>query len=289
MKVRVEPATLATPESLAEIEALLRISLPRPRPWGPDLAWLYLANPRGPAWFVNARTEAGELVAHHGALRLPPMDHPRYGALTTYFIVHAIVHPAAPVPGLMVATARALCQHLGSLSPALVFGVANEKSFSGYTRLTGFRSLGRLTLRLHAPYRLPAEGAPKALVFDESYLRWRAARPETNTYVTPRRGAVIRRVEHRGLPVDIVLSVGLPGESLSRLDLPRHARGFWPAAPRLYASFGGAPPGGFAVPERLRPSPLEYMVRLVDRQTNADELAAHLMTRRFEFYDFDVI
>ena len=289
MRVRVEPATLATPESLAEIEGLLRVSLPRPRPWGPDLAWLYLSNPRGPAWFVNARTDAGELVAHHGALRLPPVDHPRYGGLTTYFIVHAIVHPSAPVPGLMVATARSLCQHLGASSPSLVFGVANEKSFAGYTRLAGFHSLGRLALRLHPPFALPSPRVPRALAFDEIYLRWRAGRPETNTYISPARGAVIRRIEHLGLPVDIVLTVGLPREPVSRQELPRRAHGLWPAAPRLHASFGDASPGGFPVLERIRPSPLHYMFRLMDPQADPDALAAHLATRRFEFYDFDVI
>ena len=51
----------------------------------------------------------------------------------------------------MVVTARALFRELQAKGPALILGVANEKSFQGFVRVLGFRSLGRLSLTLHPP------------------------------------------------------------------------------------------------------------------------------------------
>jgi hypothetical protein len=43
------------------------------------------------------------------------------------------------------------------------------------------------------------------------------------------------------------------------------------------------------VPERLRPSPLEYIVRVLGDPAALDPVARQLATRRFEFFDFDVV
>jgi hypothetical protein len=87
------------------------------------------------------------------------------------------------------------------------------------------------------------------------------------------------------VPLDAVLSTGLPVDALGRLALSRPAR--W--VPRLYASFGGRVGGGIPVPERLRPSPLEYIVRVVGDPALIEPVARHLAGRRFEFLDFDVV
>jgi hypothetical protein len=59
--------------------------------------------------------------------------------------------------------------------------------------------------------------------------------------------------------------------------------------PRLYAAFGPPIRGGLTVPERFRPSPLQYIVRLLGETRFAESITQHLATRRFEFLDFDVV
>jgi ribosomal protein S18 acetylase RimI-like enzyme len=285
VSLRLSPPTTATVEALPEIVALLERVFPQDRPRAPDLEWQYLRNPAGPARYVNAYAESGGLVAHYALLPTPPLAEPPVAFAGTYFSLNTAVDPAARVPGLMVATARALFRRLQEEGPVLVLGVANENSFQGFVRMLGFRSVGRLSLTFHAPGTLPAIDAPRALAPDPAHLAWRAARPGVAAYGDPARGALTVRLRHRGVPLDAVLSIGLPGEMVARMGLPRPA--VW--TPRLYAAFGARVGGGVAVPERLRPSPLEYIVRVVGDAALAEPVARHLVTRRFEFLDFDVV
>jgi hypothetical protein len=285
VSLRLSPPTTATVEALPEIVALLERVFPQDRPRAPDLEWQYLRNPAGPARYVNAYAESGRLIAHYAVLPTPPLAQPPVAFAGTYFSLNTAVDPSARVPGLMVATARALFRQLQEEGPGLVLGVANENSFQGFVRMLGFRSVGRLSLTFHPPGTLPAIDAPRALAADPAHLAWRAARPGVAAYADPARGALTVRLRHRGLPLDAVLSIGLPGEMVARMGLPRPAG--W--TPRLYAAFGARVGGGLAVPERLRPSPLEYIVRVVGDAALAEPVARHLATRRFEFLDFDVV
>lgn len=285
MSVRLGPAQAATAEALPEIAALLERVFPRDRPWAPDLEWQYLENPMGPARLVNAYSESGTLIAHYALLPTPPLAEPPATFAATYFSLNTAVDPGARVPGLMVATARALFRRLEDEGPALVLGVANENSFQGFVRMLAFRSLGRLSLTIHPPGATPQVAAVRALAHDAAHLAWRTHRPGRRAFADAERGSVTVRLRHRGVPLDGVLSVGLPREQVARLGLPRPA----PWAPRLYASFGARVGGGLAVPERLRPSPLEYIVRVLGDQASIDSVVRHLAARRFEFIDFDVV
>lgn len=284
MSLRLGEPKAATADDLPEIAALLERVFPRDRPWTPDLKWQYLENPMGPARFVNAYSDSGTPIAHYALLPTPPLAEPPASFAATYFSLNTAVDPGAKVPGLMVATARALFRRLEAEGPTLVLGVANEKSFQGFVRVLRFRSLGRLSLTVHPPGATPAVRAPRALALDPAHLKWRTHRPARRAFADTGRGTVTVRLRHKGVPLDALLSVGLPAEPLARLGLPGPA----PWAPRLYASFGGTP-GGIALPERLRPSPLEYIVRVLGDPAALDPVAAHLATRRFEFLDFDVV
>lgn len=285
MGLRLSPATAATPEALPEIVALLDRVFPGDRPRAPDLEWQYLRNPAGPARYVNAYAESGALIAHYALLPTPPLAQPPVAFAGTYFSLNTAVDPKAQVPGLMVATARALFRQLQAEGPALILGVANEKSFQGFVRVLGFRSLGRLSLTLHPPATLPSISAPRALADLPAHLAWRATRPGVGSFADRTRGTLTVRLRHRGVPLDAVLSTGLPAGAMDRLVLPRPAS--W--VPRLYASFGGRVGGGITVPARLRPSPLEYIVRVVGDPTLLEPVIRHLVVRRFEFLDFDVV
>jgi hypothetical protein len=249
------------------------------------LEWQYLRNPAGPARFVNAYHDSGQLIAHYAVLPTPPLADPPTVFTGVYFSLNTAVDPAAAVPGLMVATARALFQELRREGPSLVLGVANENSFAGFVRMLGFQSLGRLSLTFHAPGRWPATNAPRALAVDPAHLAWRASRPGVIAYADSSQGALSVRLRHRGVPLDAVLTTGLPATLVRPLALPRPAA--W--APRLYASFGAPVRGGASVPERIRPSPLEYIARVLGDAASTESITRHLMTRRFEFLDFDVV
>jgi hypothetical protein len=285
VKVRLSPPTAATAGALPEIVALLDRVFPTDRPRAPDLAWQYLRNPAGPARYVNAYTESGELIAHYAVLPTPPLADPPVPFSGTYFSINTAVDPAARVPGLMVATARLLFRKLQEEGPALVLGVANEKSFQGFVRMLGFRHLGRLSLTFHAPGTLPAISAPRALAPDPHHLAWRTTRPGVTAYADPDRGVLTVRLRHRGVPLDAVLSTGLPEEMVRHLALSRPA--MW--TPRLYAAFGARVGHGVRVPERLRPSPLQYIVRVLGDAALTEPITRYLIGRRFEFLDFDVV
>jgi hypothetical protein len=274
----------ASAEALPEIVALLARVFPSSRPRDPDLEWQYLRNPLGPARYVNAYDETGGLIAHYAVLPTPAMADPPVAIQGTYFSLNTAVDPAARVPGLMVATARALFRELQSEGPALVLGVANENSYQGFVRMLGFRPLGRLALTVHPPGSWPRPRTARALAADPPFLAWRAARPGLAAFAAPASGALTVRLRHHGLPLDAVLSSGLPAEWVRGLGLPQSA--VW--VPRLYAGFGGAA-GGVAVPSPLRPSPLEYIARVLGDRALLDPIVRYLGARRFEFLDFDVV
>jgi hypothetical protein len=285
VSVRLSPVQVATPEALAEICGLLERVFPRPRAWAPDLAWQYLGNPSGPARFVNAYAESGALLAHYALVPTPPLADSPVPFSATYFALNTAVDPAAQVPGLMVATARTLFRQVQAEGPALLFGVGNENSFQGLVRMLGFRSLGRLSLTFHAPGTLPQIPAPRALACDIEHLVWRTRRPAIRAFGDPSGGALTVRLYHRGMPLDAVLTTGLLPESVDGLGLPRPT----PWVPRLYATFGARVRGGLTVPDWLRPSPLEYVYRVLGDPAWAEPVGRHLAERRFEFLDFDVV
>lgn len=289
MTTRIDPPQSAAPEALPGIARLLERTIPRGRPWLPDLDWLYLQNPAGPAWYVNARSDTGDVIAHFAVVPCPPLDDPRFDLARTFFALNVAVRPDAGIPGLMVAVARALFRHLEAQGPVVFLGVGNENSFVGLSKLLGFRPLGRLQLRFYPPFGLPRGGPLRVLRLDGEVLRWRVGRPDADMFARPARGAVLRRIHHHGLPLDAVLTVGLPGEVVAALGLPAEPRSRMPLAPRLYAGFGARSPGGVPVPERLRPSPLEFVFRPGAPGINGDTLGAFLSSRRFEFLDFDVV
>jgi hypothetical protein len=281
----LSPPTFATSEGLAEIVELLERVFPQNRSRAPDLEWQYLKNPAGPARYVNAYSPSGDLIAHYALLPTPPLADPPVAFAGTYFSANTAVDTAASVPGLMVATARALFRQLQSEGPSLVLGVANEKSFHGFVRLLGLKPLGRLSLTVHAPGTLPRVEAPRALASDTEYLAWRTHRPSVHAFSDCGSGTLMVRLRYRGFPLDAVLTTGLDREPVAQLKLSRPA----PWTPRLFATFGTRVRGGMRIPERLRPSPLEYMFRVLGSPDLTEPVARYLAARRFEFLDFDVV
>jgi len=285
MTLRVAAPALASAEALPEIVAFMERVVPRERPWGPDLAWQYLGNPSGVARYVNAYDDSARLIAHYAVLPTPPLAEFAGLLAGTYLSLNVAADPAATIPGLMIATTRALYRQLQADGPVVVVGVTNENSFQGFVRVLRFRSLGRLSLSVYPPGVWPGAEPRRALADDPAHVRWRATRPGILTFGDAGRGGLTVRLRHLGVPLDAVLSVGLPAEAVGALSLPRPAR--W--VPRLYASFAGTGQNGLRVPDRMRPSPLEYVFRVFGRDDLTDPVHRYLSARRFEFIDFDVV
>lgn len=285
MSLRVAPAAVATADALPEIVALMQRVFPRERPWAPDLEWQYLRNPTGPARYVNAYAASGALIAHYALLPLPPLLEPPAAFTGTYLSFNVAADPAAAVPGLMVATTRALYKALQAEGRTLILGVANENSAQGFVKMLGFELLGALSLTVHAPGTLPAVDVPRALTVDRAQVAWRASRPGVSAFAVPGPGAVAVRLRHHGVPIDAVLTTGLPADIVAPAGL-RQASGW---VPRLYAGFGGRVGRGLSVPDRLRPSPLAYIFRVLGDKVAMEPVSRLLRARRFEFFDFDVV
>ena len=285
MTLRIAPPALASADALSEIAGLLERVSPRDRPWEPDLEWQYLRNPSGLARYVNAYDAQGKLIAHYAVLPTPALAEPVVPLAGTYLSLNVVADPTATVPGLMIATTRALYRQLQADGPVLVVGITNENSFQGFVRVLGFQPLGRLSLTAYAPGTWPVVAAPRALADDPPYLAWRTARPGVTAFGGGARGALTVRLHHLGLPLDGILSTGLPVGIVQALSLPHPAS--W--IPRLYASFGARVGGGLPVPDRFRPSPLEYVFRVFGDASLTPQLRGYLAARRFEFLDFDVV
>src|SRR6476660_9401164 len=128
MTLRVAAPAFASAEALPEIVAFMERVVPRERPWGPDLAWQYLSNPSGVARYVNAYDDSARLIAHYAVLPTPPLAEFAGLLAGTYLSLNVAADPAATIPGLMIATTRALYRQLQAAGPVVVVGVTTENS-----------------------------------------------------------------------------------------------------------------------------------------------------------------
>lgn len=286
MQITFEQPTTASASDLPAIAGLLEVVFRKERSWRDELPWQYLANPMGPAWYVNARSDEGELVGHYAVIPLPPFQEARFQRYRTFLSLNTAVHPKAQGKGVFKAAASKLYAHLASLQPIVILGVANANSAHGLIHSLGFYDLGRMSLNFYLPWQRPPTGVERLLEAAPEYLRWRAGRPGARMVKDQAAGSLSRVVRHKGVPVEGVLSVGLDPGALAGVEVAR--RSVLPAAVRLYASSERQLRGGVPVPDRLRPSPLHY-IALVLPDEKASALINHVHARRFEFLDFDVM
>lgn len=286
MQIKLDVPKTARAEHLDEIAALLRAVFPKERSWEHELPWQYLDNPCGPAWYVNARTEHGELVGHYSLIPAPPLADRALGTLRTFLSLNTAVHPKAQGKGIFKSTAKALFEHLESLHPSVVLGVANANSIKGFLSSLGFSTLGQLTLAFFPPWRPPQPQGERVLEASQAFLSWRAARPGSHVFRDAQRGLLTRTLRHRGVPMSAVLTTGMAAERLP--PVPERGAVARLAHPLLYATSVEGSSGGVAVPRRLRPSPLHFIYRVLPAN-RSDEVARFLQGRRFEFVDFDVV
>lgn len=124
-------------------------------------------------------------------------------------------------------------------------------------------------------------------VWDADELAWRLAAPGAayTIFRAPQAIAISCSSKHAGIPVAVLLKVIAPGdEEVDLAPIASAVCAYHRAPAALYA---GSNPGlrfrGLPLPDRLRPSPLNLIVRSLDPDRSSDSIVPTI----FEFLDFD--
>ena len=279
--------TVQCPEYDADLEGiaeLLESAFGNGPDWKSQVAWQYLLNPLGKSWVANARHPDGSLLAHVAFMPLPCFAQPMWFRHPVFFSLNTAVRRDAGIPGLFPVLGRKLLQVIAKeLGEFTVLGVSNENSTDGFIRLLGFKDLGPMQLKAFLPWALPRSARTRALESTEEHLAWRMSRPGCSYRLHSATGLLMRRMYHKGIPVDAILSA----DDFQPSNEWKPGRSSGPAM-RLYAVSGRESPGGIEVPGFLRPSPLRQILRTFPAK-DTDSMIQWLEGKRFEFLDFDVV
>jgi hypothetical protein len=278
------------------------------------LAWLYDANPHGPA-FEGSADDGGERVAHYALI--PQRYRDRHGDAPFVFSLNAVARAGHQRKGYFGQIGGSIWGRARDAGVRVVVGVTNDKS-TWAVRKYGWRVTGPLPVRVAVPSpRRPREVASHdvtpafldspafaglAAGLDDSpawhwtnrwtpeHLRWRLAAPNGARYAVHASAELVgvSTVEHRaGVPIVVVLKL-----------LPRHGR-FGPlAGGRMVSAMchhHRAPAAvyaghnrhvvvrGIPLPERLKPVPLNLCVLVLDGRLDQTTFALDT----FELLDMD--
>lgn len=293
---------------------LLHAELPDPRFERPDyLAWLYDDNPDG-AGFTGNRDEGDVRVAHYALV--PQRYRDAAGPGPFVFSLNAVSRTGSQRKGYFVEIGHEIFAEASAAGRVAITAVANEKSTPGAVKYLGYRHLGPMPVAVTVanPFRArdwrsvvvtedwlasddfaelaselddhPAKGWTPSWQVDN--LRWRLARPQGGyvVHVGPDLVAVSVRDTVRGVPFAVILKL-LPRRGATGLSgreavaaVCRHHR--TPVC--VYAGLNAhVTVRGLPLPARLRPAPLNLLVRSL-----SDEIAQDaLQLDTFEFLDCD--
>lgn len=282
-----------------------RVSQPR------YLRWLYEDSPFGPAIEANLDDEQGR-AGHYALVPLAlTSDGADYaGALS----LNTAVDERARGGGLFVRLASEAIEAAQRQGVGVVVGVANANSTPGFLRRLSFELAGPLpaTVLLPLPGRRqrvrsawagdaafvaggvadelkallapPARGLARA--WTPETLRWRLAAPGSRYALHRTEHALTVTTVDRSnrVPVAVLLKVfaSAPPSAAERAAVVRAACRVHRAPLAIHVGLNEMVEfGGFELPERLRSSPLNLIVRYLDGAPPRSPVA------RFEFLDFD--
>lgn len=293
---------------------LLNSELPDRRFEGPDyLDWLYDLNPDG-AGFTGSRDEGEVRVAHYALV--PQRYRDATGPGDFVFSLNAVSRTGSQRKGYFVEIGHEIFGRAAAAGRTVITAVANENSTPGAVKYLGYRQLGPMpvAVTVPSPFRgrdwtsVPVTGSwldsdeftslaaelddhPAAgwtPAWQPDNLRWRLARPRGDyvVHVGPDLVAVSTRDNFRRLPFAVILKL-LPRRGATGLSgraavaaVCRHHR----APVCVYAGLNAhVALRGLPLPARLRPAPLNLLVRSL--RDDIDQEALELDT--FEFLDCD--
>ncbi|THD58919.1 GNAT family N-acetyltransferase [Phenylobacterium sp.] len=242
------------------------------------LAWRYRDNPAGAV--VGADAWDGERLAAHYVTC--PLEARIDGqAVRGLLSLNTATHPDYQGRGLFTKLAEAAYARGAESGYGFVIGVANANSTPGFLRRLAFQHVGALHAGIMA--RLPrrfSDATPQyAGAWRDETLAWRLANPG-GRYVAARRGELTAVWAKTHLPF-VRCAALLPGHPATGVaGAPPCASLFLGLEPRM--SLGRQ--GFLAIPDRLRPSPLNLIWRALG-ETAPAALRADAVA--LNFLDFD--
>jgi GNAT superfamily N-acetyltransferase len=279
--MRYAPVQL-DPSALARYGALFSACFAGSGKFTPDyLAWLYAANPDGPAVGFDA-WDGQALAAHYVCIPARAWIEGRQAQVL--LSLNTATHPAHQGKGLFTRLAAMTYEAGAEQGYAGVYGVANANSTPGFVRKLGFQLVRPLEARVGlGPLRHAAAPAPQQLSFARSWnaptLAWRCANPHNPVWQRSRAGrsqfyaAAFGALLPAYAELDTPATVAEPGAPLSPLRL---FIGLAPDAASRYWNYT-------SIPRRLRPSPLNLIYRAFSPRVAALDPARIA----FSFLDFD--
>ena len=247
-----------TPAQLDAYSALLNATFASDRFNPAALAWRYRDNPAGTVIGADA-WDGDRLAAHYVAC---PLEARIDGELVKGLVsLNTATHPDYQGGGLFTTLAEHAYALGAEAGYRFVIGVANANSTPGFLRKLAFQDVGRLHAGVLA--RLPNRFETAPVQYQGAWradlLAWRLANPD-GRYTAARRGGLTCVWARTHLPfVQCAAFLPYSGELAGVARAPMAATLFLGLEPRMQlARLGFAP-----IPERLRPSPLNLIWRLL--------------------------
>lgn len=256
------------------------------------LDWLYAKNPAGPVMGFDYVDREKGIVAHYACIPAPIAIHGE--KMNAVLALNTATHPDFQGQGLFTKLASMAFAGAADAGYDYAYGVPNAQATPGLTGRQGFRLVCSLDADICLlPYRRPnptAGGEPVAAfqrIWSVDALQWRLSDPNAR-WRTKLRDPNTLQVWGPGpapfVPTyeEIFLNADL--RPLDGLFAPPGPMAF---TPKLH--LGKRPPGGVTpnvsiqIPDRLRPSPLNFVVKNLHGET--PEIAAQEVI--FTALDFD--
>jgi hypothetical protein len=223
------------------------------------LQWLYCDNPAGRVVGYNA-WEGSQLIGHYACI---PVDLWLDGQECQGLLaLHTAMHPDYRNAGIIYSLAKKTCKLASERGYACIYAVANAASTPIFVKALGFQFVAQLTAAVGF---LPLRPAWDIALASNRFRRhwtaasatWRAANPSNPSSL--RRGDTGTVVFTAHTPYPLIYAYGLmPLEPPLPQDCGR-------SGPGLKLFLGLLPegscryPGYLHIPERLKPSPLNFI------------------------------
>jgi GNAT superfamily N-acetyltransferase len=226
------------------------------------LSWLYQQNPDGMAIGFDA-WEGRDLVAHYACI--PCMVELEGVPTRAMLSLNTATHPAHQGKGLFTQLAHLTYDAAAAQGIQSVFGIANANSTPGFVRKLGFDLIRPLQVKvgwggLDIDWPRLKEAMRFKRLWSLTSLDWRMANPKNRVQwlLKDGRACFFARAKGPWLPAYAEMDPELCRVEPAALTIH-------PLAPRLYLGLvpdGAAKFSGFMdIPQRLRPSPLNFIYR----------------------------
>lgn len=247
-----------------------------------SLAWLYAKNPDGPAVGFDAFV-GDELAGHY--VCIPATIRFNGGVERSLLSLNTATHPNYQGKGLFTKLAAMTYQAAADQGYGSVFGVANANSTPGFVRKLGFKLVEPLNAmigvgRLGLNFESIKSNAQFERVWTPPSLTWRCANPANNVHIRAQNN--FSGFEALAMGDRLRAYAELPGSICS--ETPP-----WPRVSPFRLYLGLAPTGTctfrsyFSIPERIRPSPLNFIFKNLRNEGLYPETGSI----SFSFLDFD--